>query len=195
MTEHHRFMLRLYLSQIDGVNQAIEALDAEIDKALAPFRPQFEHLCTLTGDVVAAALLAEIGADMSRFATAAHLVSWAGLSPGQDMSAGKRRSSRTRPGSWLKTLLVQAAWGQVRKKDSYLRAQFLRLKGRRGAKKAIVAVAASMLTAAYHMLKNDTDYYDLGPDHFRRHDREKAARQLVRRLNHLGFQVEIRSAA
>src|SRR4030095_6625086 len=109
-----------------------------------------------------------------------HLVSWAGLCPRLDESAGKRLSTRTRPSNpWLKTTLVQAAWAASRKKDGYLRAQFLRLKSRRGPKKAILAVAASMLTAAYHMLKHDVDYHDLGGDHFDRRDKAKIAHRLI----------------
>jgi transposase len=132
---------------------------------------------------------------MTRFPTAGHLVSWAGLCPRLDESAGKRLSTRTRPSNpWLKTTLVQAAWAATRKKDSYLRAQFLRLKSRRGPKKAILAVAASMLTAAYHMLKHDVDYRDLGSDHLDRRDKTKLANRLIQRLHTLGFAVEIRAA-
>ena len=144
---------------------------------------------------MAAVLVAEIGTDMSRFKTPGHLVSWAGLCPRLDESAGKARSTRTRHGHWLKTTLVQAAWAAVRKKDNYLHAQFLRIKRRRGAKRAIIAVAASMLSAAYHMIRDDADYQDLGGDYFLRYDREKVARRLVRRLRELGLEVEVRQAA
>ena len=114
-------------------------------------------------------IAAEIGNDMSRFATAAHLISWAGLCPKNDESAGKRRSTRMSKGApWLKTTLIQCGWAAARKKGSYIQAQFLRIRSRRGAKKAIGAVAASILTAIYHMLKNGTCYQDLGPDHFDR---------------------------
>jgi transposase len=119
-----------------------------------------------------------------------------GLCPRLHESAGKRLSTRTRPGApWLKTTLVQAAWAAVRAKQTYLRAQFLRLKSRRGPKKAILAVAASMLTASYHILKNGVDYRDLGADHFDRRDKTKLARRLIRRLHDLGLSVEIRPAA
>ena len=122
-------------------------------------------------------------------------VSWAGLCPRLDEGAGKARSPRTRHGHWLKTTLVQAAWAAVRKKDNYLHAQFLRIKRRRGAKRAIIAVAASMLSAAYHMIRDDADYQDLGGDYFLRYDREQVARRLVRRLRELGLEVEVRQAA
>jgi transposase len=127
---------------------------------------------------------------MTRFPTAAHLVSWAGLCPRKDESAAKRRSTRLRKsGTWLKTTLVTAAWAAVRVKASYLRAQFLRLKARRGAKKAVIAVAASMLTAAYFMLRDGIAYRDLGPTHFDQRQRDRTIRRLVRRLSDLGYQL------
>ena len=129
---------------------------------------------------------------MGRFPTAGHLVSWAGLCPRNDESAGKRLSARLRKGApWLKTILVQCAWAASRKKASYLQAQYHRLRARRGASKAVCAVAASILTAAYHMLKDGTAYADLGPDHFDRRSREVQARRLVRRLGDLGYAVEL----
>jgi transposase len=141
-------------------------------------------------------IVAEIGVDMSRFPTAAHLVSWAGLCPRNDESAGKRRSTRVRNGApWLKTTLVTAAWASVRVKGSYLQAQFLRLKARRGAKKAVLAVAASMLGASYYMLRDGVPYRDLGADHFARHDKTKTIGRLVRRLRDLGCEVDVKHAA
>ena len=129
---------------------------------------------------------------MGRFPTAGHLISWAGLCPKNDESAGKRRSTRMRKGApWLKTTLVQCAWAAARKKASYLQAQFHRLRARRGAKKAIGAVAASILTAAYHMLKNGTLYQDLGPDHFDKRAQAKQVHRLIDRLRNLGFAVQI----
>lgn len=141
-------------------------------------------------------IVAEIGVDMSRFPTAGHLVSWAGLCPRNDESAGKRRSTRVRKSAtWLKTTLVTAAWAAVRKHASYLRAQFLRLKARRGAKKAILAVAASMLTAVYFMLRDGVAYRDLGAAHFDRRDKTKIIRRLVKRLADLGCVVEVHGHA
>jgi transposase len=165
---------------------------------LAPISEAVELLKTMPGigDIAAHVIVAEIGTDMSRFPTAAHLVSWAGLCPRNDESAGKRRSTRVRKsGTWLKTTLVTAAWAAVRTKDTYLRSQFLRLKARRGPKKAILAVAASMITAAYHMLREDVPYKDLGPDHFDRLNKSKAITRLVRRLEDLGCQVELKHVA
>jgi transposase len=129
---------------------------------------------------------------MSRFPTEGDLISWAGLCPKNDESAGKRRSTRMKKGApWLKTTLVQCAWAATRTKQTYLHAQYLRIRSRRGAKKAIGAVAASILTAAYHMLKNGTLYQDLGANHFDKRAQGKHVLQLVNRLKNLGFAVQI----
>jgi transposase len=179
ITAHHRRLLKLHLDLIAALERALEEVDADVGKLLAPIRQCARLLTTMPGvsDLTAQVVLAEIGADMG---------------PRNDESAGKRRSTRTRKGSpWLKTALVTAAWAAVRVKDSYLQAQFLRLRGRRGAKKAILAVAASMLTAMWHMLKRSVEYRDLGADHFSRRDRSKAILRLVRRLNDLGCDVQI----
>jgi transposase len=198
VTAHHRFLLQLHLTQIDALEAAVRDVEARVGDALAPFRTAVAHLITMPGisHTVARVLLAEIGPDMSRFPTAGHLLSWAGLCPRLHESAGKRLSTRVRPGApWLKTTLVQAAWAAVRVKDSYLQAQFLRLKTRRGPKKAILAVAASMLTAAYHMLQRGVPYHELGAAHFDRRDKAKLTRRLIRRLHDLGLTVEVRPAA
>jgi len=140
-------------------------------------------------------LVAEIGTDMTRFPSAGHLISWAGLCPRLDESAGKRRSTRTRQATpWLKTTLVTAAWAATRKKNTYLRAQFLRIQSRRGAKKAILAVASSMLTAAYYMLRNGVEYHDLGGEYFVHRDKEQIAKRLIQRLRNLGIAVEVTAA-
>ena len=194
----HRFLLKLHLGQIDALEQSIADIDKEVGALLEPFRAKSKRLMTIPGvsDVVAQVIVSEIGVDMSRFPTAGHLISWAGLCPRNDESAGKRRSTRLRQGApWLKTTLVQAAWAAARCKKGYLPAQFLRIKSRRGSKKAIMAVAASMLTAAYHILRDDVDYKDLGGDYFDRADRKKTADRLVKRLGDLGFTVEIKEAA
>lgn len=196
--DHHRFMLKLHLGQIDALERAVHDVEARLGEVLQPFRADVELLKTMPGvsETVALVILAEIGFDMTRFPSAGHLVSWAGLCPRSDESAGKRRSTRIRHGApWLKTVLVQAAWAASRKKNSYFRAQFLRLRSRRGPMKAIVAVAASMLTSAFYILSRHEPYRDLGSAHFDRLDSAKLAKRLVRRLNGLGFAVEIKTAA
>jgi transposase len=197
VTAHHRFMLDLHLTQIEALEAAVVKLEGHVSEAMTPFRAAVVRLTTMPGvsDTTARVLIAEIGDDMTRFPTAGHLVSWAGLCPRLDVSAGKRHSTRIRHATpWLKTTLIQAAWAATRKKDSYLRAQFLRLKSRRGPKKAIVAVAASMLTAVYYMLHNGVDYHDLGGRHFTDRDKHETTQRLLRRLRDLGVEVEVKVA-
>ena len=172
--------------------------EAQIEAALQPFRAAVERLLTIPGVSTTAAhvIIAEIGCDMSRFPSAAHLRSWAGLCPQLNESAGKVLSRRLRQGDpWLKTVLVQCAWAATRNKRSYLHAQFLRLRARRGPKKAIVAVAASILTSAYYLLRDQIPYRDLGSLYFSQHDHERTAMRLARRIQQLGYQVEIHKAA
>lgn len=191
---HHRGLLKVHLDLITALQQALTELDATVGKALASIHESARLLSTMPGisDVTAHVIVAEIGVDMTRFGSDAHLRSWAGFCPRNDESAGKRRSTRVRKGApWLKTTLISAAWAAVRVKDSYLQGQFHRLRARRGAKKAILAVAASMLTAAYHMLKNGAEYRDLGAAHFARRDRNKIIQRLVKRINDLGCQVQL----
>jgi transposase len=193
--EHHRFLIRSLLRVIDALRQEIASIEQRMGQALDPFRTAATALTSIPGvsTTVATTLIAEIGVDMTRFPSAGHLVSWAGLCPRNDESAGKRRSTRLRHGApWLKTALVQAAWAASRRKDSYLRAQFFRLRARRGPKKAIVAVAASILTAAYHMLRHGVDYIDLGADYFDRLDQKRTVSKLIRRLQALGVELEVR---
>ena len=222
LAEHQRLLLRVHLGQIDAIEAAIVALDRELSERLEPFRKAVTRLSATPGlaALSVASILAEIGLDMSPFPSEAHLISWAGLCPRNDESAGKRRSTRLRPGApWLKTLLVQAAWCAVRTKGSYFRVLFLRLKvrvpverdrdfqskvivisgrtlkARRGPKKAIVAVARAILTAVYVMLKRGVAYHDLGPDHFQRTERIRLATRLARRLDELGFDVTLTERA
>jgi transposase len=198
VTAHHRFLLRLHLTHIRTLEAVIREVESQLGEALQPFRAAVDRLLTIpaVGETVARVIVAEIGVDMTRFPTVGHLISWAGLCPRLHESAGKRRSTRTRPGNpWLKTTLVQVAWVAARTRNTYLRAQFLRLKSRRGPKKAILAVAASMLTAAYYILKDDVMYHELGPDYFEHRDKAYIARRLVRRLEALGLSVEVRPAA
>lgn len=195
---HHRFMLKLHLGHIDALNEAVRAIEAELTLGLQPFRHAAQLLKTIPGvsDTTAQVLVAEIGADMSRFECAAHLRSWCCLCPGNDESAGKRRNTRLRRGGqWLKATLVQSAWAAVKVKGSYLRAQFWRLRARRGPKKAIIAVAASMLTAAWHMLRDGTQWQDLGAAHFDRQDSHKTANRLIQRLQQMGYTVQATTPA
>src|SRR3984893_16834449 len=192
--KHHRFLLRLHLQQIDSSDAAIAQIDREVDANLASFRIAIDLLTSIPGVALLAAqiIVSEIGIDMTRFATDAHLISWSGLCPRNDESAGKRRSTRLRKGApWLKTTLIQCACAAIRKKGSYLQAQFHRLRARRGAKKAICAVAASILTAVYHMLKDGTSYHDLGPVHFHRGSKQKQTQRLLKRLTALGYAVTL----
>jgi transposase len=198
VTPHHRAMPKLHLDVVAALEAALRDVDAAVGKALEPIPPRAQLLTTMPGisDIAAHVVVAEIGVDMSRFPTPGHLVSWAGLCPRNDESAGKRRSTRVRKSAnWLKTTLVTCAWAAVRTRDTYLRAQLLRIKARRGAKKAIIAVAASMLTVAFHMLRDGVEYRDLGPAHLDRHDRTRTINRLVKRLRDLGCAVEITQAA
>ena len=198
VSAHHRFLLRQHLQTIDHLQGVVQQFEAQIGRCLEPFRTPFERLMTIPGvsATAAAVILAEIGADMSRFPSAAHLRSWAGLCPRMDESAGKRRSTRLRKGAcWLKPVLVQCAWAASRKKGTYTQAQFLRLRARRGPMKAVVAVAATILTAAYHILRDGVDYHDLGPDHFVEHDRSRTVERLTRRIRDLGYEITIKQAA
>ncbi len=197
VTDHHRFMIKLHLTQVDALEAAIATVEARIGDALGPFHAAVSLLTTMPGlsETTARVVVAEIGTDMTRFPSVGHLISWAGFCPRLDESAGKRRSTRTRQTSpWLKPTLVNAAWAATRKKDSYLRAQFLRIKSRRGAKKAILAVASSMLTAAYFMLRDGVEYHDLGSQHFEQGDKERLAKRLIERLRDLGVAVEVKAA-
>lgn len=194
LTPHQRGLLRIHLHLIETVEASIAELDFEIDKAVQPFRELLARLREVPGlgEINTPALLGEIGVDMTPFKTHRHLISWTRLCPRLDQSAGKSHSNRTLKGAeWVKPLLIGAAWAAVKVKDSYPRAQFLRLRTRRGAKKAIVAVAASLLTTVYHMIREGTPYKDLGANHFDRHDRVRAARRLVARLEQLGYHTQI----
>ena len=194
VTKHHRFLLRLHLNQIDALDAAIATVDQQVQAGIAPFRCAVELVTSIPGvsDIGAQVIVSEIGTDMSRFPSESHLISWAGMCPRNDESASKRRSNRVRKGApWLKTTLVQCAWAAVRKKDSYLKAQFLRIKARRGPKKAIMAVAASILTATYHMLKDGTLYQDLGSNHFQTRSKGQQTKRLVQRLADLGYDVAL----
>jgi transposase len=198
VTAHHRFLIAHHLSLIGELERHIAAFDARIEKLLRPLRDAVAQLITIPGvsKVSAQVILAEIGADMTPFPTSGHLLSWAGLVPRLDESAGKRRSTRVRKGApWLKPVLVQCGWGAARTKGTYYQAQFFRLKARRGPKKAAIAVAASLLTAVYHMLKNGTFHQDLGADFLVKRDKVRIATKLANRIKDLGYDVSFTPAA
>jgi transposase len=198
VTAHHRFLLSQHLRMIEHLEQTVTVFESQIEASLEPFRAALEQLVTIPGVSTTAAhvIIAEVGVDMSRFATAGHLRSWAGLCPQLHESAGKVMSRRLRHGApWLKTVLVQCAWAATRNKKNYFYAQFVRLRARRGPKKAIMAVAASILTTAYYLLRQQVPYRDLGALYFTRIDKERTAQRLARRIKELGYEVEIRTAA
>jgi transposase len=200
--EHHAVMARLHLDHIDYLDAAIDRVEQEVDELMAPFKGAVEHLVTIPGIATTTAhvVVAEIGVDMSRFPTAGHLASWAGLCPGNYESAGKSRSGKTGKGnSALASAMCEAAWAASRTKDTYLSEQFkrfLRRFGKRGANRAIVALAHTLIVIVWHVLANQTDYVDLGPDFFRRLDNPEAQKQrLIRQLEALGLEVTVQPAA
>ena len=201
-SDHHALMLSMHLAHIDHLTAAIERLDAETDREIAPFAEAVRRLSTIPGiaDRTAQVVIAEIGVDMTRFPTAHHLASWAGLCPGNRESAGKRRSGKTPFGSRpLRAALCEAAWCASRTNKTYLGAQFRRFARRFGKKnenKAIVAVAHTMLVMIWHLLAAETDYVELGPDYFDRHiDTAAQTRRLVTQLERLGHTVTLTPAA
>lgn len=190
----HIFFIEETLLSIDQLTEKIARIECRIQELMRPFLEQAQRLMTIPGVSRATrdAVIAEIGVDMSRFRTPAHLASWAGICPGNNESAGKRHSGRTTFGNkWLKRVLVQAAWAAARVKTSYLSAQFRRLARRRGAKKAALGVAHSILCSIWHMLKNGVDYRDLGADYFDKTQSKATASRLKKRLENLGFEVQL----
>ena len=191
--EHHAFLCRIHLERIDQLSAAILELSTRIEQEMRPFAHQLEQLATIpgVGQATAEVIIAETGGDMTRFRTAAHLASWAGVCPGHHESAGKRKSGKTRHGNrWLAAALGTAAMAAARTRQStYLGARYRRLVPRLGKQKALVAIEHSMLTAVWHMLTDDADYHDLGGDYFTRLDPEHAMRRIVRQANALGFTV------
>lgn len=195
---HQRFLVAEHLAQLDFLNETIERLSGEVAERLRPFDAVLDQLDAIPGigRWTAEVLLAELGTDMTRFPTAKHLASWAGMCPGNHESAGKRYSGRTRKGNGaLRTTLVEAAQAARRKKDCYLAAQFRRIAARRGTKKAAVAVGHSILVIVYHLLRDGTVYQDLGPAYFDRRNQAALERRLVARLEALGHTVTLAPAA
>jgi transposase len=198
VSAHHRFLLQELLDHLEFVEGKIGRLEEEIATRLRPFEDVVRRLCTIPGvDRVSAwGIISEIGLDMNQFPDARHLASWAGLCPGNWESAGKRRSGKTRKGSaWLRRHLCQCAWGVSTKQKNYLSALFRRLSARRGVKRATIAVAHALLGIAYHVLKHEVEYRDLGPDYFDSLDPARLKRRLVKRLEGLGFQVTLATQA
>lgn len=194
LTEHHRFVLAELMDQMEDLERRIERFSQRIEEISGPFVPAIRAVADLPGfdEHSAQNLIAEIGIDMSRFPTAKHLASWAGICSGSNESGGKRKSGKTTKGSrWLKVTLVQAAWAATHKKDSYFRAQYHRLVGRRGKKRALVAVAHSLLVVIYEILLTGSTYQDLGADYFDKLDSARIVRAHVRRLERLGFTVTL----
>jgi len=191
---HHRFVLTELLCQIDNFDETIARFDQEIEEYCRPFEEAVGLLDTIpgVGREAAEIIVSEIGTDMSRFPTADHLAAWAGVAPGNNESAGKRRSGKTRKGNQpLCTVLNQAAHAAVHSKSTYLSAQFHRLAGRRGTKKAIVAVEHSILVIVYHLIKRHEPYRELGGDYFDKRRPETTTNRLVKRLEQMGFQVTL----
>lgn len=191
---HHRFILKELLCQIDSLDESIEHFDAEIEAYCRPFEEAIERLDTIPGVAreTAEVIVSEIGVDMSRFPTADHLASWAGVAPGNHESAGKRLSGRTTKGNQaLVAALTQAAWAASHTKKTYLSAQYHRLASRRGRKKALVAVAHSILVIAYHLIKKQETYHDLGGNYFDQRNPKATEKRLVRRLEQMGYKVSL----
>jgi transposase len=191
---HQSFLIAEHLAQVDYLDGAIERLSREIEERLRPFEQELSWLDTIPGvnRRTAEVLWAETGGDMSRFASARHLASWAGMCPGNNESAGKRRTGRTRKGSpWLRHCLVEAAHGAGHTKNKYLSSQYHRLGARRGKKKALVAVGHSILVIAYHLLTRKQPYSDLGANYFDERDRQAVTKRCLNRLQKLGYQVTL----
>jgi transposase len=195
---HHALIVSHILAHLDYLDETIGVLSEEVERRLAPFAHKAEHLATITGvaERSAQVILAELGPDMSRFASDRHAASWTKICPGNDESAGKRRSGRNSKGNpYLRAALIEAANAAARTKGTYLRAQYEQIKRRRGHKKAIAAVAHSILIAAYHILKDDVPYHDLGGDYFaRRANPERITRRLVAQLERLGHTVTLQTS-
>lgn len=192
--KHHRLMLRVCIQMVASYDQAISELDREIDKRMQPYKEESERLQTIPGvkKKIVESLIAEIGVDMSRFPSHANLSSWAGVSPGNNESAGKRYSGRITPGNrWLKAILTEAAWAASKAKGTYLKARYQRLASRRGKKRACLAIGHSILIMAYHIVKEQCVYKELGDDFFDRLNEEYLIKRLTVRIQTLGYTVQV----
>jgi len=191
---HHRFLLERILAHIDFLEASLQEIQQQIEERLRPFEEAMTRLLSIPGiqETAAAAILAEIGTEMSRFPTAAHLASWAGVCPGHNQSGGKNRSGATRAGNpYLKGILAEVVWAISHTKNNYLSAQYHRLARRRGKQKAVVAVSHSVLVIIYHLLKDKQPYTDLGADYFDKLDLKRVERHHIRRLEQLGYTVTL----
>jgi len=192
--EHHAFLVRLHLDQYDQLTTMIDQLSGRVEEAMAPFRDALDLLDTIPGinQATAEVIIAETGGDMTRFATAKHLASWAGVCPGHHESAGRTKNTKVRPGNpYLKGALGIAAFGAVRTKNTYLAARYRRLTARRGPLRALVAIEHSIITAIWHMLTDHKPYAELGGSYFTQRDPERATRRAITQLNQLGYTVTL----
>jgi transposase len=195
---HHAFLVEHILAKIDFLDEHLEHLTTEIDHRLVPFEPMLANLDTIPGvdRTAAVTVIAETGGDMSRFPTASHLCSWGAMCPGQNESAGKRRSGRTRHGNpYLRGILVQAGLAATRANDTALQARYRRVKGHCGHKKAVVAVGHQILEIAFYIMRDGVTYHELGADYFDRRHRERSLHRHVRSLEALGYRVTLEKAA
>ena len=197
VSQHQRAMLKSQLRVITFLDEEISRMDAEIVERMRPFEEAVQRIDSIPGmgRRTAEEVLAEIGGDVSRFPTAAQLASWAKLCPGNNESAGKRKATTTGHGNpWLRDSLVEAAWGAAHTRDTYLSAQYYRLASRRGSKRAVMAVAHSILVIVYWLLRNGVEYRELGGNYFDERNRAATVRRAVRRIESLGYQVELQPA-
>jgi transposase len=198
LNAHQLKMLRMQLDHVRSLDQLIEALDAEVAVRLAPFQKEVDRLDTIPGVSQRAAevILAEVGTDMARFPNTTHLASWAGMCPGNNESAGKRRSGRTRRGNrTLRRTLTEAGLAAGKTKNTYLGAAYRRIKARRGGKKAAIAIGHKILAIAYVILRDGVKYRDLGPNYYDEHKKDAVVRNAIKRLEQLGYKVAVQPAA
>ncbi len=196
-SEHFRWQLGELLEDVSRLDGKVNEIDSRLRQQMEPHQDLIRRLCTIPGvkEITAWTLIAELGADMSQFPTAAHAASWAGLCPGNCESAGKRQSGRTRKGDqYLRRMLIQNGWAVSHKKDCFLTALFLRIASRRGVTRAAMAVAHRVLVIAYYVIRDGSEYHELGGDHYDRKNPERTARRLTQRLEHIGYQVTLTPA-